>query len=512
MNNTIRKIGFFLKAKLKLETGVAKVERQDKTTRATFNRLRDYESTGEPANYLKLKEFVYSQEFKNRKKEIKSQRFKDTEAFLKLQEYKGLRDSPEIKYYLRFVNSRHYERFKKFENSTELKNFEELREYVQSPEYRIKIKQKFLNSEVSDKTKTELVAEIRAEKQKKLQYKIERKSGKFKGYYILRNAKMYESFKLMENSKELQHFIELEKYIKSAEFREIEKYMKSSDKFERSEEYQKLMEYKKLARMPKIKWYFSQMKSRKFSEVKSYDISFFDDFEGKSLDKNKWITSYYWGNKFLKEGYSVINDAHLLTNGENILIEDSKAKIYTRKEPAVGKAWDPAVGFYPKEFNYTSGIISSGESFRQKYGIFEAKVKLNAHPSVFHSFWMLSDKKLPHIDVFRFTGNSKTNLKMDYFRGNGSPEGGIIAYKASVCGVDFSRGFNIIRLEWNPDKLVWKINNQVIHVQKTNVPQEEMYISFSSGIVGKEAEGLKSVAMEIDWVRCQKLNDSIREE
>jgi beta-glucanase (GH16 family) len=474
---------FFLKSKLGLIPGAYKVEHNDKIIRDEYARLLEYEAGGEPNHYLELKAFVTSQDFKDRKKEINSQRFKDTDAYAKLQEFKEMKKSPEFKNYMKFISSPRFDGYKKMENSQDLKKHEELRDLVNTPEF--------------------------TDKEKKQQFKNEKNSGKFKDYYALRNSKMYDDYIQLQDSKELKHFNELEKYVRSDEFKEIEKYMKSADKFKKSEEYQKLLEFKSLDRSPKIIWYFKQMKLKKYDEVKRYDISFYDNFENKSLDKKKWITTYFWGNKLLKEGYSIVNDAHLLTNGENVVVEDSKLKIITKKESVNGKAWDPAIGFYQQDFNYTSGIISSGESFRQKYGIFEAKVKLNAHPSVFHSFWMLSDKMIPHVDIFRFMGKNKSSMQMDCFWGDASVEGSIKGQKGTASGIDFSRGFNIVRLEWFPDRLVWKINSEVVLVQTSNVPQEEMYISFSSGIIGKEAVNLHPVSMEVDWVRCQKMKDNL---
>lgn len=474
---------FFLKSKLGLIPGALKIEHEDKALRDEYASLLEYKAGGEPDRYLELKAFVTSQDFKDRKKEINAQKFQDTEAYAKLQEYKELGRLQEFKNYLKFVNSKNYEGFKKHEDSAELKKHEELRDLVNTPGF--------------------------TDKQKKEEFKNEKKSGKFKDYYTLRNSKMYDDYKQLENSKELKKYQELGNYVQSDEFREIEKYMKSSDKFKKSEEYQSLVEYKAMERSQKIKWYFKQIKAKKFDEAKQYDITFFDDFEGKSLDKKKWITSYYWGNKLLKEGFSIVNDPHLLTNGDNVVLEDGRAKILTKKENVTGKAWDPALGFYPQGFEYTSGIISTGESFRQKFGIFEAKVKLHAHAAVYHSCWMLSDLKLPHIDVFRFTGKKKTSLGMDFFWGDPTPGGAIKSSKKSAGGVDFSRNFNIIRLEWYPDKIVWKINNEVVNVQTSNVPQEEMYISFSSGVSSAGAEIYHPVAMEIEWFRCQKLKDNL---
>jgi hypothetical protein len=81
-----------------------------------------------------------------------------------------------------------------------------------------------------------------------------------------------------------------------------------------------------------------------------------------------------------------------------------------------GKVWDPANGFYTKDFSFTSGIINTGTSFRQKYGIFTAKIKLT-DPNVRNAFWLIGDRITPHVNVCR-SGHGK--VWFDLFSAPGS--------------------------------------------------------------------------------------------
>ena len=66
----------------------------------------------------------------------------------------------------------------------------------------------------------------------------------------------------------------------------------------------------------------------------------------------------------------------------------------------------------------------------------------------------------------------------------------------------------IYALEWEPGKLIWKINDFVIAEKTTGVPDEELYVQFSSGInVSKSKNGLPG-SMEIDWVKCYRKNEN----
>ena len=50
-------------------------------------------------------------------------------------------------------------------------------------------------------------------------------------------------------------------------------------------------------------------------------------------------------------------------------------------------------------------------------------------------------------------------------------------------------------------------NGKVFKTQTSGVPQEEMYINFSSNLKKDAAESGLPSAMEIDWVRVYKLKE-----
>ena len=155
-----------------------------------------------------------------------------------------------------------------------------------------------------------------------------------------------------------------------------------------------------------------------------------------------------------------------------------------------GKVWSATKGFTPKEFSYTSGLINSGTSFRQKYGVFSAKIKLG-NPNAKSAFWMLADKITPHLDICR---TSAGKVWFDYFPAKGN-------VSKTAIGSRYSNDYFIYTLEWTSDKLVWKINGIEVFSKTTDVPQEPMYVLLAGGL-DKPINGMTS--MEIDWVRVYK--------
>ena len=50
--------------------------------------------------------------------------------------------------------------------------------------------------------------------------------------------------------------------------------------------------------------------------------------------------------------------------------------------------------------------------------------------------------------------------------------------------------------------MVWKINNTVVKTSHEGIPDEPMYILFSSGVENNASGNGLPTTMDIDWVRC----------
>ena len=278
----------------------------------------------------------------------------------------------------------------------------------------------------------------------------------------------FQSYKEYENSEDLKHYLELEKEVKSSDFA-IRKRKMKKDAYKESEEYQKKTEYDVLKKSDKVVWYFKTKKKYPFKEIEKWDLTFEEKFN-KSF----------------------------ITDGHNIEFYDNKARIVTKVAKAEGLTWRAEQGFVTEDFDFTSGMISTAKSFKQKYGVFKAKVKM-AGGSVAQSFWMVSQSILPHVDIARFE-NGK--LYANYFWGNGKSNHKSLS---KTGGSKYADEYYIFTLEWTPNKLTWKINGKIFKTQTSGVPQEEMYINFSSNLKKDASESGLPSAMEIDWIRIYRL-------
>jgi hypothetical protein len=384
-----------------------------------------------------------------------------------------------------------HKEFKEYSKSEELQRFEELDKIVNTGEFKQKVKdikgQKFKDTE---------------EFKKEQELKSLQKSKDIKGYFKYKSTPKFEKYKDVEGSDRLKRLEELEQVVKSEAFLKVKEYMalKPQQKYEQSKEYKLEKEYLELRDSDKMKWFRKLQKKNDFDRLKEWKLTFEDDFKGSSLDTGKWMTNYFWGEMLLKDTYALPGDKHFYTKGQNIEISDSLLKIVTRQETATGKIWNPKLGFTPQEFNYTSGLISTANSFRQKYGKIRVKVKMSGAP-VRQAVWMVAEKILPHVDIAKL---EKGKLNYGLFWGNIAEKGGVRKKVSKKGGTKFSGGFYIYSLEWTPDKLVWKINDAPVLTQTQGIPQEPMYLVLSAGISNGIADHQLPSKMEVDWVKMYK--------
>ncbi len=531
-------------ASLKLLLGfipsTSKIEQAEKALITEFEKLRTFAGSDQLARYNELNSLVNSADFIRKRKEIESLQYKHSTEWAQEKEFFSLRKAKDIVLYLKTVSGSDLKKFKALEGSDRIKSFETLEKFIQSAAFKEKQKmkpitfrdtdeyqklvehkrlrrdkeiKKFLKSKdkaETQKSKTILRFEELdklvnssafeakrnmkpitfkdSEEYKKLiDYKNVKDSTEIKEFYRFMGSKEYANYLATNGSKRLESYNELKEYVASKEFLDQKAYLLDKRRFEKTTMFKEAEEYDKLKKNPDIIWYFKTKDSAKFDILKSRDMTFSEEFEGDKLDTSKWLTNYYWGEKLLGDRYSVESDLQAYTEKDNFEIRNSILKIHTKPQKIKGKVWSAGKGFSNKEFGYSSGLINTGNSFRQKYGLFTAKIRLG-DASARSAFWMLGDKITPHIDICR---TSDGKVWFDYFSAKGNN------VKTSL-GSRYSGDFYIFTLEWTKDYLVWKINNTEVCRQTSDVPQEPMYVSLAGG-VSKPLNG--STIMEIDWVR-----------
>lgn len=508
----------------------SKLEKVENTLIAEYEKLIEYANSNELARYYDLYEKVNSSAFRQKKKEIESLTFKGSEEQAREAEYLKLKKSKDIALFFKTSTGNDLKRLNEVEKSKPLSDFYELEKFISSSAFKEKQKMKpitFRDTEEyskylqykrlkgdrdvkkkRDEVKVKLFEELKnfiyspefrkKKEMKPLTFKDTpeyirltefnnlKNNSDLQFYFKFKSSKELANYNNIKDSAKLKRYRELEAYLKSGEFATRKEYLLDKHRFDKTDMQKELLEYNALKDSDKINWYFDVKDSKKFDFLKTREMTFSDEFNSDRVDSQKWLTNYYWGEKLLHDRYSIDSDLQAYTASENFDIRSSILRIVTKPQKVNGKSWHAEKGFREKEFPFTSGLINTGESFRQKYGIFEAKIKLT-DPEIRNAFWLAGEKRIPHVDVCR-SGNKK--VWFDHFL---SPN----AVKKSSIGSRYLSDFFIYRLEWTPESMVWKINGVEAMKQTAGIPQEPMYLSFAGG-VDKPVNAASS--MEIDWV------------
>jgi beta-glucanase (GH16 family) len=233
----------------------------------------------------------------------------------------------------------------------------------------------------------------------------------------------------------------------------------------------------------------------------AWTLTFRDEFEGNFLDRNVWATLYADGSRTNNdelEWYTDDDDTHIVSGGT------LKLTAYDRQTQ----------GGFP----YTSGMISSHDSFNQMYGYFEARMKLPAGRGLWPAFWLLPVPFTwpPEIDIMENLGHQCTTVynsnhwSAAYPNGVGEPVGG--SSTTAYTGANFCSGFHTFGVEWTPTALDFYIDGVrrlriTDHVPVPNSAFTGMYITANLAVGGSwpgapNSETPFPSALEIDYIRA----------
>jgi beta-glucanase (GH16 family) len=466
----------------------AEYEARQEALRKEFTDLDIFSKSEELAGYLALEKLVLSPDFARRKKDIAGARYADTPEYRKEKEYLSLKKRKEIQRYYKTKGSVELRDFLEFEKSYDLKHFHTLETFVHSADF-IRTKKELRKTFIDS-----------PEYEKWQEFNLLKKSERIRDHLAFKVSRDYVNFTLLIGSEKINAFEQLEHYVQSADFKKVKEYMLLSgkEKLARSEEYAQEQKYLELKNTDTFKWYLSTKDSKKFNEIRRWKQSFYDDFNSHALDRKKWLTRHFWGETLLKDSYVNEGEKQFYAEDKNIELGNSVLKITTRKQKVRGKTWNPAIGFYPHDFDYTSGIINTGSQFRQQFGLFEAKIRFNLNHPVTHGFWLVSEVMLPQIDVAR----AAKNIMVGTYFGDPNVKGGIGKQKTFFSRSRYGTDYQIFSLEWSKERLTWKLNGIPIYSTTQGVPQVPMYVNIGSALYTDVNGSTLPAEVDVDWVRC----------
>jgi hypothetical protein len=422
-------------------TPTAKFEKKEADLVKAMHRYEVVEKSAELIEYKKLYHIVKSAKFQGNKKILQNRKYEDTEEYQIINKLKKLHNSPTIQFYYKVLTSE------------ELKNY---LSFKSTSDYEL----------LGNKKEVRTSGFLR--KMKKFE-----KSKAFKNY-----SRFHESFIIKEYER-------LQQKVATPEFKKLNDFWAKSNRWQNTPKFVQQERYYELAKNPDIVFYENE-KPERFEKYRRLKLSFQDEFEWNKLDESLWNFGFHYKSPELIGDHSFVNEKQANNSGKNVSVENGILKIVTKLEKITARAWHPTKGFVDHEFQYTSDVIQTADTFRQKQGAFRAKLRCNGN--VQHAFWLGSDNKLPHIKIFHFDGKRITlgNANKNEFDG------------VKIAGLN-PRKFFIYSLLWTEKELVWSINNLEVYRTASNIPYEKMYLAFNSFI--SEKQHVSTGSLEVDWMR-----------
>ena len=268
-----------------------------------------------------------------------------------------------------------------------------------------------------------------------------------------------------------------------------------------------------------------------------YQMMFNDEFNGSTLDTNKWNTRFLWGPYLTinsEEQYYVdangvdsdlsyspfsLNDGVLSITAD--LSENSANDVPPPSLPDVNDPlWQQHPEFrqgpYDGPPEYTSGIITSYDAFKFAHGYAEIRAKVPEGDGLWPAFWLLNAYyvgPLPEIDVMEILGEDTNKLYHSYHRSNNIGEQQSTQFITNT-GQPFSDGFHTYGVRWKPERIDWYVDGQLVHtVEDGTIAYQIMYVIANLAVGGNfnEADVDPSVLparLDIDYIRVYQEKDT----
>lgn len=245
--------------------------------------------------------------------------------------------------------------------------------------------------------------------------------------------------------------------------------------------------------------------------------SFSDDFDTLSLwngqDGGTWRSDYGWGND-----RNAPLARTLMTNGEKQLYSDTTLLSATTGQvvgvnpfsvnngiltihaaPVVSDLIDDHSGY-----KFTSGMLSTRNSFTQTYGYFEVRMEIPEGQGVWPSFWLYTTQgNGSELDVMENHGTDQfTVTTHDYATGKDAPLGN------TFYTPDLHEGFHDYGVLWTSETVTWYLDGVAIKTIPTPPDMHgPMYMIVNLALDATTADTFQGADMNVDYVRAYTLDN-----
>jgi beta-glucanase (GH16 family) len=228
-----------------------------------------------------------------------------------------------------------------------------------------------------------------------------------------------------------------------------------------------------------VLWQFNK------DSVYTYDYTDGDEFNGEVPLKEKWSSWYGWARSIAWN-----KEQQYYSEFENHEVRDGCLYLKVIKQPVTKRLVDwmndndtikdgnKFNGLNKRNFNYTSGMISSKIEYHKGY--FEIKFKAPSEKGLWPAFWLYGGTPNEEIDFFELKGERPNQIHVDThcpdrcdysnkFPGVKRSFGGWVKLKGRL-----DEGFNIVSGIWDDNEIRFYMNGKFIAVSKVtfNAPKK----------------------------------------
>ena len=238
----------------------------------------------------------------------------------------------------------------------------------------------------------------------------------------------------------------------------------------------------------------------------NWNLVFEDEFNGTSLDTNKWTTCYWWD----RDGCTNLGNNELeWYQPDDVLVCGGTVKLRAQRREIT--AWDGTT------YDYTSGMITTGRESSDKtlpakflfqYGYAEIRARIPMGKGLWPAFWLLPATHIsrPEIDVMEILGDEPNTVHMNFHYLNADESRGDSG--KVWTGTDFFTGWHTIAVDWQPDYIIWYVDGieRWRFMDAARVPSEPLYL-IANLAVGGDWPGSPDAStpfpsyFEIDYIR-----------
>ena len=291
-----------------------------------------------------------------------------------------------------------------------------------------------------------------------------------------------------------------------------------------------------------------------------YELVFSDEFEADRLDTDRWNGQLRWDGDWNGERYEYrrINGEHqfyvnpisddpemmeqVAPGHDPFELDGERLAIRAVRNPFKNKPRGISYGKLDtmlEQQDFLSGALSTYDKFSQKHGYFEARIRIPSHEGTFPAFWLYHQRtraegtQRTEIDIMENLGHAPQYVynSAHYFTDVGVGRSGKHRFLKPqpsgqvYSGTDYSAEYHTYAVEWEPGRVTWLIDDQVVNeLQDPEMDHEELYLIINlamggnwtnfpttAGGLGRDVERFfpngedlrtfADPALEIDWVR-----------